>query len=75
MKVTVTVGGNLTRPGFGRVVDHIRHTVQSAATNHQFERELADELRAVSASERGADPEFRRDALERAVRRHFGGTL
>ncbi len=37
-------------------------------------RDLSDELQSIAQSERAADPEFRRDALERAVRRHFGAT-
>ena len=75
MKINTTVAGSLVadrRSGFGPLVDHIRHTVQSAATVRRLEQELADELQAVSLSERAADPEFRRDALERAVRRIWG---
>ena len=34
-----------------------------------------DELDAVSVSERAADTDTRRDALERAVRRIWGATL
>ena len=77
MKVSVTVSGSLvqaSRPGFGPVVHRIRQTVQSAATVQRLEQELAAELDAVIASERGADPETRRDALERAVRRIWGAT-
>ena len=74
MKVRVTVSGSLVRPGFGPVVNRIRQTVQSAATVQRLEQELAAELDAVIASERGADPETRRDALERAVRRIWGAT-
>jgi hypothetical protein len=78
MKVTVTTTGSLVgdrRANFGPIVDHIRHTVQSAATVHRLEQELAQELEAVTTSERAADPEFRRDALERAVRRIWGAAL
>jgi hypothetical protein len=76
MKVTATTAGSLIGPHFnvGAIANHIRHTVQSAATVHRLQEELAAELDAVTASERGADPEFRRDALERAVRRVWGAT-
>jgi len=37
--------------------------------------ELADELDAVSSSQRAADIDTRRDALERAVRRVWGAPL
>jgi hypothetical protein len=76
MKLTATTTGSLIGPhsSFGPVVNHIRHTVQSAATVHRLREELAVELEAVTASERAADPEFRRDALERAVRRIWGAT-
>jgi hypothetical protein len=76
MKLTVATTGSLVGPhsSFGPIVNHIRHTVQSAATLHRLEQELAQELAAVTASERAADPEFRRDALERAVRRVWGAT-
>jgi hypothetical protein len=77
MKLTATITGSLVgrqRSSFGPLVNHIRHTVQSAATVHRLEQELAQELEAVTASERAADPEARRDALERAVRRVWGAT-
>src|SRR6185295_72330 len=77
MKVTVSTTGSLagnSARGFGRLGDHIRYTVQSAATVRRMEQELAHELQAVAQSERAADPEFRRDALERAVRRVWGAT-
>ena len=76
MKLTVFTTGSLIGPhsNFGPLVNHIRHTVQSAATVHRLEQELAAELDAVIASERAADPETRRDALERAVRRVWGAT-
>ena len=77
MKLTATTTGSLVagrRSSFGPIVNHIRHTVQSAATVHRIEQELALELEAVTTSERAADPEFRRDALERAVRRVWGAT-
>lgn len=76
MKLSVITTGSLIGPhsNFGPIVNHIRHTVQSAATVHRLEQELAQELEAVTASERAADPETRRDALERAVRRIWGAT-
>jgi hypothetical protein len=77
MKLSIVTTGSLVagrRAAFGPLVNHIRHTVQSAATVHRLEQELAHELEAVSASERAADPEARRDALERAVRRVWGAT-
>lgn len=77
MKVTVATTGSLVagrRSSFGPLVNHIRRTVQSAATVRRVEQELAQELEAVTISERAVDPEFRRDALERAVRRVWGAT-
>ena len=74
MKAKVSIDIRLTRTAFGRVTNHIRTVVQSAATVHQLEQELADELRVVSDSEHAADPDSHRDALERAVRRMWGAT-
>ena len=77
MKLTVTTTGSLVagrRSSFGPLVNHIRRILQSAATVSRIEQELAQELQAVTISERAADPEFRRDALERAVRRVWGAT-
>jgi len=71
----ITVEASVSRGTFGRVVDHSRDTVLSASAADRLTRELEDELRAVSASERAADPEMRRDALERAVRRIWGAAL
>jgi len=75
MKVNVTVAGNVARPAIGRLIHQIREIALSAVTTDRLVRELEDELQAVSAIERGADPETRRDALERAVRRVWGATL
>jgi hypothetical protein len=74
MKIKVDIEGSLARPSFGPVVNRIRQVVQSAATVQQLEQELADELQIVSESEHAVDPDARRDALERAVRRTWGAT-
>jgi hypothetical protein len=84
MKVTATPAARSgTRSGASsatavspqRLARSIRREVLSSRTVGRLERELADELDAVAASERAADAETRRDALERAVRRVWGGTL
>jgi len=72
MKIDVQHGAS---PALGSLAHRIRDVILSAAAKDQLMRELEDELRAVSASERAADPETRRDALERAVRRVWGATL
>jgi hypothetical protein len=59
----------------GRLVRRIRNEVLSSGTVERFKRELEDELDAVSASERTAGEDARRDALERAVRRIWGAPL
>lgn len=59
----------------GRLARRIREDVLSPRTVERFERELEDELEAVSFSERTAEDEGRRDALERAVRRVWGAPL
>lgn len=46
-----------------------------AAVRRRLERELQDELRQVSDFGFAADPDARRDALERAVRRVWGAPL
>jgi hypothetical protein len=75
INATVAVSGNAAR----RLGDRAR--VLSAGSTRRLERELADELQSVeelqsvARSERTADPETRRDALERAVRRIWGATL
>jgi hypothetical protein len=72
MKVTATPAG--PRPS-GRLARHIRDEVLSSRTVERFRRELEDELDAISSSERAADDDARRDALERAVRRVWGAPL
>ena len=77
MKITVTTSGSLVsedRRPFGPLIHRIRDTVLSAATTERIARELEDELEAVISSERAADPDDRRDALERAVRRVWGAS-
>lgn len=59
----------------GRLAQRIRSEALSPRTVERLERELADELDAVSAFERAVDDDARRDALERAVRRVWGATL
>ena len=53
----------------------LRDQALSPRTVDRFERELEAELEAVAGSERAADAESRRDALERAVRRVWGAPL
>ena len=71
MKIDVTVAGSGGLPR--RFADRIR--ILSADAGRRLERELQEELRSIGSSERGVDPETRRDALERAVRRVWGATL
>jgi NTP pyrophosphatase (non-canonical NTP hydrolase) len=72
MKITATPASAIpTR----RLAQRIRTEALSSRTVERFERELADELDAVSSSEGIADVDTRRDALERAVRRVWGATL
>ena len=72
MKVTATPAA--ARPA-GRIVQHIRDDLLSSHTVARLRRELEDELEAVSSSDRAADDDARRDALERAVRRIWGAPL
>jgi len=72
MKVRVTVGGSIMQRHRGRVG---RTETLSAEMRRMLARDLSDELQSIAQSERSADPELRRDVLERAVRRHFGTTL
>jgi hypothetical protein len=58
-----------------RLTQRIRNEALSSRTVERFQRELEDELDAVTASERATEDETRRDALERAVRRVWGATL
>jgi hypothetical protein len=69
INVTVAASGNARR----QLAERAR--VLSAGSTRRLERELEEELQAVARSERTADPETRRDALERAVRRIWGATL
>jgi hypothetical protein len=72
MKIIAMPTGNLRD---GRIARRIRDELLSSRTVERFRRELHDELEAVSFSDRAADAEARRDALERAVRRVWGATL
>ena len=71
MKVDVTVAGSGNLPR--QLADRIR--ILSAGATRRLEHELQEELRSIGSSERAADSETRRDALERAVRRVWGATL
>jgi hypothetical protein len=59
----------------GRLAQHLRDELLSSQTVARLRRELEDELDAVSFSERAAEDDARRDALERAVRRIWGAPL
>jgi hypothetical protein len=72
MKLTATSATSIPA---ARLARRVRDEVLSSGTVRHLARELADEIDAVSASERGADDDARRDALERAVRRIWGATL
>ena len=72
MKIDVTTASSVPA---GRLVRRIRNELLSSYTVERLQRELEDELEAVSSSERSAENEARRDALERAVRRVWGATL
>lgn len=72
MKVSVSVGGSLMQRAAGR--SRFAETL-SAEMRRILQRDLADDLQSIIQSARAADPETRRDALERAVRRRFGATL
>lgn len=72
MKITATPAAAIPA---ARLAQRIRSEVLSSRVAERFHRELADELDAISAFERTADAETRRDALERAVRRIWGATL
>ena len=49
--------------------------LSARVSDAHLERELREELQAITQSGRAADPEARRDALERAVRRIWGAPL
>jgi hypothetical protein len=72
MKITATPSPTVST---ARLARRVRDEVLSSRTVERLERELTDELDAVSFSERTADADTRRDALERAVRRVWGATL
>lgn len=72
MKITVRPASTVVP---GRVAQRLRAEALSSRTVARFKHELEDELDAVSVSERAADTDTRRDALERAVRRIWGATL
>jgi hypothetical protein len=59
----------------GRLVRRVRNELLSSHTVERFQRELEEELDAVSSSKRNSEDDGRRDALERAVRRVWGATL
>ena len=71
MKVTVTARGTLDNPAVRtRLIETLSRNVLG-----RLALELEEELRIVRASGGSADAEARRDALARAVRRHFGTPL
>jgi hypothetical protein len=74
MKVTATPASPPAR-AIGRLARRLRDEALSPRAVDRFERELEAELEAVATSERAVDPEARRDALERAVRRVWGAPL
>jgi hypothetical protein len=76
MKVSVTTTGSLVDDAGHRGRPLLAHTI-SARVRSRLQIELARELQDVLQSERAigidlSDPETRRDALERAVRRIWG---
>ena len=76
MKITVTTTGSLIDAA-GRTRQGLVHTL-SAGIRRRLQVDVNRELEEVLQSERAvadtADPESRRDALERAVRRIWGAT-
>ena len=76
MKVSVTTGGSLVDDTGHRGRPLLAHTI-TAGIRSRLQLELTRELQDVLQSERAvgidlSDPETRRDALERAVRRIWG---
>ncbi len=69
MKVTVTPVGDIARMLAGPA------EVLSNEARTRLVDELTRELEAIAAFDRAADPDARRDALERAVRRVWGVPL
>ena len=72
MKVTATPTS--ARSG-RRLVQSLRQELLSSHTVARLRRELEDELESISSSDRAAEDDARRDALERAVRRIWGAPL
>jgi hypothetical protein len=72
MKITATSTGAISA---ARLAQRVRDEALSSRTVQRFQRELEDELDAVSAADPAHDADTRRDALERAVRRVWGATL
>jgi hypothetical protein len=72
MKLTATSTGTVP---MGRAARRLSAEALSWRTIARLERELVDELHEISLSDRSADADTRRDALERAVRRVWGTTL
>lgn len=70
MKINVSIGGNLMRRPSGSGLPE----TLSEQMRRVIARDLTDELQSITQSERAADPETRRDALERAVRRIWGAS-
>lgn len=58
-----------------RVIDRLRDRLEAQRINERLRSELERELQTIAASGQPLDPEIRRDALERAVRRLWGGTI
>jgi hypothetical protein len=72
MKITATPA-RATSPA--RLARRLDAEALAWRTIARLERELVEELDAVAATERSADSDTRRDALERAVRRVWGAPL
>ena len=58
-----------------RIIDRLRDRLDVQRIHERLRSEVERELQTVSASGLPVDPEVRRDALERAVRRLWGGTI
>jgi hypothetical protein len=71
VNITATVRSSLDTPA---VRSRLVQTISSRVTT-RFALELEEELRLVLASGRGEDADARREALARAIRRHFGAPL
>ena len=78
MKVSVTTTGSLMEGAGNRNRQGFVHTL-SSGVRHRLQIDLDRELEEILQSDRAldintSDPEARRDALERAVRRIWGAT-